>query len=110
MGSALVRFGDRLLRSMTRDIGQQSTRDRKKTGLVLGASPRASQALYFAAQATASLVGRNFVLPDDVKALCPPVLAHRIILHPESRLRGMTPSDAVRSIVESTPAPVRSGG
>ncbi len=87
----------------------QSTRDRKATSLILGASPRASQALYFAAQATAALVGRNFVLPDDVKALCPAILGHRVILHPEARLRNMTAADAIRTIVDSVPAPVRGG-
>jgi len=87
----------------------QATRDRKATNLILGASPRASQALYFAAQATAALVGRDFVLPDDVKALCPPILGHRVLLHPESRLRGLTAADVVRGIVDSVPAPVRGG-
>jgi MoxR-like ATPase len=88
----------------------QATRDRKATSLILGASPRASQALYFAGQATAALVGRDFVLPDDVKALCPPILGHRVIVHPESRLRGLTAADVVRGIVDGVPAPVRGGG
>ncbi len=87
----------------------QATRDRKATNLILGASPRASQALFFAAQATAALVGRDFVLPDDVKALCPPVLGHRVIVHPESRLRGLAAADVIRGIVDGVPAPVRGG-
>ncbi len=81
---------------------------RQSPHLVLGASPRASQCLFFAAQAAAAMVGRNFVIPDDVKALCGPILEHRILLNPESRLRGLTPQAAVNEIVESVPAPVRS--
>jgi MoxR-like ATPase len=65
--------------------------------------------LYFASQATAALVGREFVIPDDVKALCASVLAHRVILHPEARLRGLTAGEAIRRVVESVPAPVRQG-
>src|SRR5215211_5129965 len=56
----------------------------------LGGSPRASIALFRTAQAHAALNGRNFVLPDDVKRMVQPVLAHRVILRPESRLRKVT--------------------
>ena len=87
----------------------QASRDPGQPDFVLGASPRATQCLYFAAQATAALVGRDFVIPDDVKALCGPVIAHRVILNPEARLRGLTPADAVRRLVETVPAPVRQG-
>jgi MoxR-like ATPase len=72
----------------------------------LGASPRASLALHHAAQALAALRGRDFVRPDDVKELAAPVLAHRLILHPESRLRGRSPADVVRASVARVPAPV----
>lgn len=87
----------------------QATREPSQPDFVLGASPRATQCLYFAGQATAALVGRDFVIPDDVKALCGPVIAHRVILNPEARLRGLTPADAVRRLVETVPAPVRQG-
>lgn len=80
---------------------------RQSPELILGASPRASQCLFFASQAAAALVGRDFVIPDDVKSLCGPILEHRIILHPESRLRGLTPEQAVKEIVEEISAPVR---
>lgn len=80
---------------------------RQSPELVLGASPRASQCLFFAAQAAAALVGRDFVIPDDVKSLCGSVIEHRIILNPESRLRGLTPEQAVQDTVEEVPAPVR---
>ena len=72
----------------------------------LGASPRASLALQRAAQALAALRGRDFVKPDDVKELAAPVLGHRLILHPEARLRGRSPADVVRGLVARVPAPV----
>jgi MoxR-like ATPase len=72
----------------------------------LGASPRASLALQRAAQALAALRGRDFVVPDDVKELAPPVLAHRLILHSEARLRGRSPAEVVRALVARVPAPV----
>jgi MoxR-like ATPase len=87
----------------------QGTRDANNPDFIMGASPRATQCLYFACQATAALVGRDFVIPDDVKALCGPILAHRVLLNPEARLRGLTPGEAVRRLVETVPAPVRQG-
>src|ERR1700722_1614406 len=56
----------------------------------LGASPRGSLSLLHACQARAALQGREAVIPDDVKALAAPVLAHRIIVRPEHRIRGLT--------------------
>ena len=72
----------------------------------LGASPRASLALHRGAQALAALRGRDFVRPDDVKELAVPVLAHRLILAPEARLRGRSPAEVVRNAVAKVPAPV----
>jgi MoxR-like ATPase len=72
----------------------------------LGASPRASLALHRASQALAALRGRDFVTPDDVKELAAPVLAHRLILHPEARLRGHSPAEVVRALVSRVAAPV----
>jgi MoxR-like ATPase len=74
--------------------------------VALGASPRAALALHRAAQARALLEGRDFALPDDVKVLAPAVLAHRLILRSEARLRGHTEPGVVASIVESIPVPV----
>ncbi len=74
--------------------------------LQLGASTRAALALHHGSQALAALRGRAFVLPDDIKALAGPVLAHRLILHPEARLRGYSASDTVQKLVERVPAPV----
>lgn len=72
----------------------------------LGASPRASLALQRGAQALATIHGRDFVTPDDVKLLAAPVLAHRIILRSESRLRGRSAEDAVRAVVSRVAVPV----
>lgn len=72
----------------------------------LGASPRAALALHRAAQAYAALHGRGFVVPDDAKGLTEPVLAHRLILHPEARLRGRSPAEVVRAVVARVAAPV----
>lgn len=69
----------------------------------LGASPRGSIALTRGAQARAALHGRHFVLPDDVKHLAVPVLNHRILLTPESRLRGRDAAQLVEDIVSKTP-------
>jgi MoxR-like ATPase len=74
--------------------------------VLLGASPRASIALFRTAQALAAIGGRDFVLPDDVKRMALPVLAHRLILKPESRLRKRTSSLVVQDIVTDTAVPV----
>ena len=68
--------------------------------LVLGASPRGSLALYKAAQAFAAIHGRDYVLPDDVKHLAPYMLEHRLIVRPESQLRGRTASHVVADVLE----------
>jgi len=72
----------------------------------LGASPRASLALHRGAQALAALRGRDFVIPDEIKELAAPVLAHRLILTPEARLRGRSPADVVRALVGRVAVPV----
>jgi MoxR-like ATPase len=72
----------------------------------LGVSPRGTLALYRTAQALAALRGRTFVIPDDVKYLAPPVLTHRIIISPQTRLRGRRPEEVVAEIVELVPVPV----
>jgi MoxR-like ATPase len=72
----------------------------------LGASPRASLALYRTSQARAAVHGRDFVLPDDVKILAPFVLTHRIQIHPQTRLRGRRPEDVVSDLVNTIPVPV----
>jgi MoxR-like ATPase len=74
----------------------------------LGVSPRGTLALYRTSQALAALRGRTFVIPDDVKYLAPPVLTHRIIISPQTRLRGRRPEEVAAEIVESVPVPVES--
>jgi len=73
--------------------------------LRLGASPRGSLALMRAGQALAGLRGRDFVLPDDVKCLALPVLAHRVILREDERLRGETPERVLEEILRQVPVP-----
>jgi MoxR-like ATPase len=72
----------------------------------LGASPRGSLNLLYACQARAALQGRSYVTPDDVKALAAVVLAHRIIVRPEQRIRGVTPESCVQDVLNHTPVPV----
>ena len=79
---------------------------RKSDAVELGASPRGSLALHRGAQALAALRGREFVLPDDVKELAAPVLAHRLMLQPEARLRGRSGEAVIRQILDGVPVPV----
>ena len=79
---------------------------RKHQSLTLGASPRAGLALYKASQAHAALDGRDFVTPDDVKTLAIPVLAHRLIVASNARLRGRTAGQIVRDILAEVPVPI----
>ena len=74
--------------------------------LYLGASPRAGIALLRVAKALALAEGRDYVLPDDVKAVAAPVLAHRLILGPEARAAGLSAAELVAQSVERTPVPV----
>ncbi|HET8873728.1 MAG TPA: MoxR family ATPase, partial [Gaiellaceae bacterium] len=74
--------------------------------LYLGASPRAGIALLRVSKALALAEGRDYVLPDDVKAVAVPVLAHRLILGPEARAGGLSAADLVTEAVERTPVPV----
>jgi MoxR-like ATPase len=82
----------------------QKTREHEDVHL--GGSPRASIALFRTAQALAAIAGRNFVLPDDVKRMAVPVLGHRLILRPESRLRKVTAASVINEIVPDVAVPV----
>ena len=79
---------------------------RDNEDVLLGGSPRASIALYRTAQALAAVVGRDFAQPDDVKRMAQPVLAHRLILKPESRLRKRTPAAVVKDLVDDAKVPI----
>jgi MoxR-like ATPase len=83
-----------------------SQASRRAPDLAMGASPRATLALYRTSQALAAIEGRNYVLPDDVKYCSEPVFCHRVILNPESRLRGRTAIEAIESVLQTIPAPV----
>ena len=81
-----------------------ATRDHPS--ISLGASPRAGLALYKTSQAWASIDGRDFVTPDDVKKLAPSVLPHRMILSPAARLRGNTPAQVIEEIMAAVSVPI----
>lgn len=79
---------------------------RQHPDLALGASPRSTLALTRCAQARAALSGRDYVLPDDIKALAVPVMAHRLIVRSESLLRGRKAENVVTELLGSAPVPV----
>jgi MoxR-like ATPase len=78
---------------------------RLNNDLYLGASPRGSLALYRTSQVTAAMDGRDFVLPDDIKKLSVPVLAHRVIVGTEARLKELSAETIIKEIIENTPVP-----
>jgi len=78
---------------------------RKHAEVYLGASPRGSLALYRTSQAKAAMVGRDYVLPDDIKDLARSTLAHRVIVGPGARLRDLSASQIVDEVIESVPVP-----
>jgi MoxR-like ATPase len=80
-------------------------RTRQHAEVYLGASPRGSLALYRTGQARAAILGRDYVLPDDVKALAAPALAHRVIPGPAARLRDVSAVRIVQGVVEQVPVP-----
>jgi MoxR-like ATPase len=87
---------------------------REHPDVYLGASPRGSIALYRAGQALAGLLGRDYVIPDDVKALAEAALAHRIIIKTSASIHDVAPAQVVRELLETTPvegvSPTGSGG
>jgi MoxR-like ATPase len=80
-------------------------RTRDDRAIELGASPRASIALLKCAQVIAASAGRAFVTPDDVKPMTLAVLRHRIMLHPDAQLQGVTADDRIHEILKSAPVP-----
>jgi MoxR-like ATPase len=99
-----VHVDDRLRRYILEIVQGTRTHD----DIQLGGSPRASIALYRTAQAFAAINRRSFVLPDDVKRMVQPVLGHRVILRPESRLRKVTAAALLHEIVSDVRVPVPS--
>jgi MoxR-like ATPase len=91
--------------TIKRYIVDLTHRTRASADIYLGASPRGSLALFRAGQARAALNGRDHVLPDDIKALAQPILAHRIIVNPAARLREVTAERIVQEILLASPVP-----
>jgi MoxR-like ATPase len=81
------------------------TSSRQHPDVYLGASPRGALALYRTSQARAAIIGREYVIPDDVKALADVTLAHRIIVGPNARIKDISSSSIVHSIVSMVPVP-----
>jgi MoxR-like ATPase len=78
---------------------------RNHANIYLGASPRGSLALFRASQALAGMRGRGYVIPDDVKLLAKPTLAHRIIVTPAARVRAITSTAILEEILQTVPVP-----
>jgi len=78
---------------------------RKHPDVYLGASPRGSIALYRTGQARAAILSRDFVIPDDIKALAQVTLAHRLIISPSARIKNVDPRAVIQEILDSTPVP-----
>ena len=78
---------------------------RRHPHLALGMSPRATLALQRVARARAAAYGRNYVVPDDLKALAEPVLAHRLLVTPEGQLQGVTAAEALGEVLRAVPVP-----
>jgi MoxR-like ATPase len=101
-GSSHIRVEE----SVREYIVQVARATRGHPSVELGVSPRGTLFLYKTCQALAAIRGRDFVIPDDVKHLAPYVLTHRIIINPQTRLRGRTPEEVVMEVVNSVPVPV----
>jgi MoxR-like ATPase len=78
---------------------------REHPDVYLGASPRGSLGLYHTAQASAAASGRDYVIPDDVKALVPPTLGHRLIISPAARIKNVEASAVIKEIMASVRVP-----
>ncbi len=91
-----------VVKSYLIDIAEATRNDPE---LLLGASPRATLFLQRAARTRAAVAGRDYVAPDDVKAMLEPVLNHRLILRPEAQMRGVTISQVLEGIAQAVPVP-----
>lgn len=99
--AAAVRVDDAIVAYIV-DLVRRTREDRS---IELGASPRASIALMKVAQVLAASQGRDFVTPDDVKPMAGPVLRHRVLLHPDAQLQGISADDRIQDIVRAAPVP-----
>jgi MoxR-like ATPase len=80
-------------------------RTRSHDSVLVGAGPRATQALLLSSRANAALAGRDFVTPDDIKAMAVPVLEHRLLLRPEFEIEGVTPQEVTQKILQEVAVP-----
>jgi MoxR-like ATPase len=78
---------------------------RNHPDVYLGASPRGSLSLYKTSRARAAILGRDYVIPDDVKALAEACLAHRLIISPSTRIKGVDQKEVVEEILNFVPVP-----
>jgi MoxR-like ATPase len=78
---------------------------RQHESVLVGAGPRATQALIMASRANAAISGRDFVTPDDVKAMALPVLGHRLIMRPEFEIEGLTVSEVIDQVLQQVAVP-----
>ncbi|WP_437328149.1 AAA family ATPase [Sorangium sp. So ce381] len=100
-GLARIRVDDGIIEYIADIVG----RSRVHRSVYLGASPRASIGLLAVARALAASEGREYVIPDDVKALAPAVLRHRLILHPDAEIEGVSADDCVDDILREAKVP-----
>jgi MoxR-like ATPase len=103
---AAVRVDDGIIDYIADIVG----RSLAHRSVYLGASPRASIGLLAVARALAAAEGREFVIPDDVKALAPAVLRHRLILHPDAEIEGVSADDCVEEILREAKVPKTAAG
>jgi MoxR-like ATPase len=78
---------------------------RRNESVLVGAGPRATQALLLASRAASAIAGRDFVTPDDIKAMSAPVLEHRVILRPEFEIEGVTVLEVIQKILQQVAVP-----
>ncbi|MCI0746917.1 MAG: MoxR family ATPase [Verrucomicrobia subdivision 3 bacterium] len=117
-GAVKAVIGAEDLRTMREELGGITMRDelvaygvelvrttRANESVLVGAGPRATQSLLLAARAAAAMAGRDFVTPDDIKAMAGPVLEHRLILRPEFEIEGLSIAEVIRGILEQVAVP-----
>lgn len=86
-------------------VGDVTRATRGNANLILGCSPRASVMALLAAKTFATMSGRDFLIPDDVKAVAVPVLRHRVILRPEADIEGLSAADVIEGVLAEVPVP-----
>ena len=94
-----------LARWLAQTLAQLKGRALRFSHPLVGAGPRATQSLLLAARAAAALAGRDFVTPDDIKAMAGPVLEHRLILRPEFEIEGVGVPEVIQKILQQVAVP-----